>query len=87
MENAREVLTRDFESARHGTGGKDKMVEGQLLPTVEFNPLILRFYSGSRGAETHCYSRLFKSFWCTGDKCVLILDYITDVIGGRSGGV
>ena len=87
MENAREVLTRDFESARHGTGGKDKMVEGELLATVELQPLILCSYPGNPGLETHCYARLRKSFGSAGDEFILILDYITDVIGGRSGGV
>jgi hypothetical protein len=87
VKNASEVLTRNFERARHGTGGKDKMVEGELLPTVELHSLSRRFYPGSPGMEAHFYARLFESFGCAGDEFALIFDYITDVIGCGSGGV
>jgi hypothetical protein len=56
VENAIKILTINFERARLGTGGKNKMVEGELLATFEFHRPILGLYSGNPGMETHGYA-------------------------------
>ena len=85
--DAFQVLARDVQADGVGPCGHDEIIVGDALAACQVDQPFLGVDALDIGPDPRVDARLFELFRRTDDQPLGFLDYITDVIGHRSGGI
>ena len=85
--DAFQVLARDVQADGVGPRGHDEIIVGDALAAGQVDQPFLCVDALDVGPDSCVDTRLLELFGRTDDQPLGFLDYITDVIGHRSGGV